>query len=278
MRGDLEGAKTAIEQIPPTTENHVHFTFATAFGTIVAAYLDDREMIATWFEGFGAIDGRSLEIECGAGFAEILVRRGRLDEAAALLHCVIPDCELPRGNVLTFLAIGRYGAWPDRKRAREYLARAAAGPIEFPEPAALTLFDAFECQRNDRAAEAATLAHEAAAGFHRLRMPLLEAAAREVAGDVAAALALYRLQGAVYDVRRLAGDEAAEVRAFTAREGSALSPRQHEVASLAARGHSNLEIARAFSISHKTVEKHLASVFHKLGISSRRELRRRAER
>jgi len=79
---------------------------------------------------------------------------------------------------------------------------------------------------------------------------------------------------------RLGGDEAAEVLAFSAREGAAtvLSRREQEVASLAARGHSNLEIAREFAISHKTVEKHLASVFLKLGISSRRELRHYAER
>jgi DNA-binding CsgD family transcriptional regulator len=61
--------------------------------------------------------------------------------------------------------------------------------------------------------------------------------------------------------------------ASLAHDASALSRREREIASLAARGHSNLEIARELSISHKTVEKHLAAVFQKLGISSRRELR-----
>jgi DNA-binding CsgD family transcriptional regulator len=33
-----------------------------------------------------------------------------------------------------------------------------------------------------------------------------------------------------------------------------------------------LEIARGLSISHKTVEKHLGSVYQKLGVSSRAQL------
>ena len=273
--GNLERAREAIVRIPPTTENHVNFTFATACGTVVGAYLDDREMIATWFDGFASVAGRTLEIECGAGFAEILARRGDRDEAAAVLHRVIPDCELPRGNVLTFLAVARYGTAADRRRAREYLARAAAGPIEFPERPALALFDALDARRADRGDAAAVFAREAAAGFARLRMPLLEAAALETACDDSAALALYRRLGAVYDVRRLSGDPSAAARPFASRAGEApaLSPREHEVATLAARGQSNLEIARELAISHKTVEKHLASAFQKLGITSRRELR-----
>jgi DNA-binding CsgD family transcriptional regulator len=112
-------------------------------------------------------------------------------------------------------------------------------------------------------------------------MPLLEAAALEVAGDDAGALALYRRHGATCDVRRLSRSHVAEDRTLgpleslesLERDATALSRREREVAALAARGHSNLEIARELSISHKTVEKHLASVFTKLGISSRRELR-----
>jgi DNA-binding CsgD family transcriptional regulator len=273
--GNLKEARAAIERVPPATENHVNFTFATAWGTIVGAYLDDREMIAKWFDGFDDVAGRALEIECGAGFAEILVRRNKHDEAAALLHRVLPDCELPRGNVYTFLAVGRYGRPADRTRARAYLARAADAASELPERPALALFDALECRRHDRADEARALAREAAAGFRRVRMPLLEAAALEVAGDDEAALAIYRRHGAVYDVRRLSRGPAVEDPSFAPlnHDATALSRREREVASLAAHGHSNLEIARELSISHKTVEKHLASVFAKLGISSRRQLR-----
>ena len=58
----------------------------------------------------------------------------------------------------------------------------------------------------------------------------------------------------------------------SARVATALSEREREIAVRAAGGASNLDIARELSISHKTVEKHLAAVYQKLGIASRKQL------
>jgi DNA-binding CsgD family transcriptional regulator len=142
------------------------------------------------------------------------------------------------------------------------------------ERPALALFDAEAGIREGRPAAAKLLAGEAAAGFQRLRTPLLEAAALEVAGDIAGALALFRQCGATYDVRRL--EHAKRFDLPTAREAAALqrelSAREREIAQLAAAGRSNREIAGQLYIAQKTVEKHLASAFHKLGISSRSQL------
>jgi DNA-binding CsgD family transcriptional regulator/tetratricopeptide (TPR) repeat protein len=52
-----------------------------------------------------------------------------------------------------------------------------------------------------------------------------------------------------------------------------LSRRQREVAVLAAQGATNVEIARALSLSVRTVESHLYAAFAKLGLSARDELR-----
>jgi DNA-binding CsgD family transcriptional regulator len=52
----------------------------------------------------------------------------------------------------------------------------------------------------------------------------------------------------------------------------ALTPRERQVASLAARGMSNREIAEALFVTVKTIEWHLRHAFDKLGVSSRREL------
>jgi predicted ATPase/DNA-binding CsgD family transcriptional regulator len=50
-----------------------------------------------------------------------------------------------------------------------------------------------------------------------------------------------------------------------------LSPREQEVLGLLALRHSNPEIAEALFISVRTVEAHVANVFNKLGVNSRRE-------
>ncbi|MBD5656790.1 MAG: AAA family ATPase, partial [Candidatus Eremiobacteraeota bacterium] len=266
-RGDLRRVRASIAHVPEATENHVNFTFAAGWGTIAAVHLDDRELIEKWFEGAEALGTRKIEIECGAGFAELLVRGGQHDEAAALLHRVLPECEMIRGNILTLLAVGKYGKGDDRRRARAYLARAAEGPVELPERPALRLFDAMECRRENRTAEAVVLARDAAEGFRRLRMPLLEATAREAAGEIDVALALYRRCGASHDVKRLGDAPPADARSADIPEslGELLSPREGEIAGLAGRGHTNLEIASKLSISQRTVEKHLASTFEKLG-------------
>ena len=54
----------------------------------------------------------------------------------------------------------------------------------------------------------------------------------------------------------------------------ALTPREHQVARLAARGLSASEIARHLHISERTVESHLANTYSKLGIHSRAALRK----
>jgi DNA-binding NarL/FixJ family response regulator len=48
---------------------------------------------------------------------------------------------------------------------------------------------------------------------------------------------------------------------------AALSPRERDVLSLVAQGRSNTAIATAFTISPRVVEKHVASIFAKLGLA-----------
>jgi len=272
MAGDLAHARAAVGAVPTTAESQVTAAIACAWGTLAGAYLDDRALIETWFDGFadGAVAG--FETECAPGFAEILVRRGRERDAAAVVHRAIPDCELPRGMTFTFLAAARYGAPPDRARAREYLARAADAPVETCERPALALFDAIERQRDGRAEDAANLARVAADGFRRLRFPLLEAEARELAGEIEEARAIYRRCGAAYHVRRLDGAAQRSAGAGDTLAFADLSSREREIAMLAVRGRSNAEIASLLSISVKTVEKHLASTYAKLGVASRMQL------
>ena len=219
-------------------------------------------------------DTSAPEIECGFGFAEVLVRRGRHKDAQTLLHRVLPECELVRGEVLTLLAIARYGAADDRSRAREFSYRAARPAIRSSARPSRSSTQSVECAGQPENAK--RLAREAADGFRRFSTPLLEAAAWELAGDIESALSLYRRCGATYHVRRLEGrpaNGAAAIDSADRTEIAILSAREREIVVLAARGQSNLEIARSLSISHKTVEKHLGAAYQKLGVSSRRALR-----
>jgi DNA-binding CsgD family transcriptional regulator len=65
----------------------------------------------------------------------------------------------------------------------------------------------------------------------------------------------------------------AEVALMRARgRAQRLTPAEQRVAELAAGGRSTPEIARELYVSPRTVESQLASVYHKLGIGSRRDL------
>jgi DNA-binding CsgD family transcriptional regulator len=51
-----------------------------------------------------------------------------------------------------------------------------------------------------------------------------------------------------------------------------LTPAEHRVATLAAQGHSNREIAQQLYVTRRTVETHLTHVFQKLDVATRVEL------
>lgn len=131
-----------------------------------------------------------------------------------------------------------------------------------------SLAGAIVAAREGRKAAAVRLGSDAAKLFGVLGWPLLEARALEVSDQPAAARAIYQRIGATADARRLADEAASENEAFA----DLLSSRECEVAVLVARGLRNAEIAKRLSIGDKTVEKHLASVFEKLGVRSRSEV------
>ncbi|MEL7975641.1 AAA family ATPase [Isoptericola sp. F-RaC21] len=95
----------------------------------------------------------------------------------------------------------------------------------------------------------------------RRRAVSVEAARRAVAELDAVGCALWR------DVARAEVD-----RSSAARSGGALTAMEERVCALAARGHTNREVATALGMSTKTVEAHLSRAYAKLGIRSRAEL------
>ena len=109
-------------------------------------------------------------------------------------------------------------------------------------------------------------AGEAIAGYRRLGQPLFEAWALDVSGDGVAAAELRLRCGVVArEVPPISNGVAAGSRV-------SLSSREDAVARAIARGETNAQIADGLSISVRTVEKHVAAIFGKLGLRSRSQV------
>lgn len=187
---------------------------------------------------------------------------------------ILVRAELARGNT------EQAAVWADRS------AQVAAG-LGLPCRSGVAMLARAQVLASSDPATAAELALEAASAFDRAGFQLFVGRARLIAGmtledPVRARAELRRAQAcfsacgaplmhrqAVREQRRLA---ARVPRADRDRLGiglSALTPRELEVAAMVRDGQANREIARALQVSVKTVEKHLSSIFAKIGVSSR---------
>lgn len=115
--------------------------------------------------------------------------------------------------------------------------------------------------------------HEALDLFRRLRQPWEQAhvlcwlaSAQELRGDDALAGQLREQAGTI--CRRL-GAPPMSIRAVRTADGGPLTAREREIVELVAQGKANRQIAEKLFISEKTVSRHLANVYVKLGVGSR---------
>ena len=92
----------------------------------------------------------------------------------------------------------------------------------------------------------------------------------EHAGDLRNAARIYRECDAKTDAARVASGQRRKLK--RAPFGAQLTQREREVAGLIARERSDREIARALSISVRTVHHHVEAIFSKLGVQRRAQL------
>lgn len=248
-------------------------TARTALGVRLAYYGDD-DMQATQLVTPEALDlafssGETQRIGLLAGcIAPYYDATGRTDEARALRSRAL---ETLRSVDFSFWLLDQLAPSPssdERERARNLLAQAATDPGHVAAQAYLMLFDA-RVARLQRNAVAKSLATNAAAKFEAIGWPWERAQALELAGNYAEALALYRHHGFVRQVRQL---EALRRRARHRAGAHQLTPREAEIARLAAQGMSNRAIAAQLFIGERTVETHIAAIFDRFDLTSRMQL------
>lgn len=183
---------------------------------------------------------------------------GTLDRARLLpaateiaLACRQPDlaaayCDELERTAARFSSPG-FQAWAHHARAQLLLFEGQAGEALPALEAAARIY------RGQRARYSLARVHELSA---LCRTVLKQVAAAEA--DRATALAIYRQLGAAPDAARL---DAPLPGGLTAREA--------EVLALVTRGASNRDVASTLVLSEKTVGRHLANIFQKIGVSSR---------
>ena len=277
LTGELAAARESVRAALHIPTDHVLTRVnVAAWGTLIGLSLDDPALTDRTYDE-RLVDGSAGSgwlVYLAAGYAAYLESRGRRAEAQELLHRSLRGLEYEAGLVLTLLAVARLGALDDVPAAHTLLLRGRECRDTVSE-SALPLFDALVARRQGDRGQAAACGREAVDAFHRLGYRLLEAEAHELAGRPEAAAELYRSTGAAGPLRRLAhtpapAREGKVVAAERTRGG--LTPREEEVATLVARGWSNAEIGERLGLSTKGVEKHLSSVYRKIGLSSRARL------
>jgi len=276
MHGELRGAREELESALATPHDHfiarAYFTNAALFVGLRLAddALIDRVMEPGLLDEFIADTVPQGYALVSGLVAAVLAARGRFDDAQALARRTLSRLHSTFEQVAQLLYVAEIGDEATLSSARALVAAAASHEGDRVMQAALPLFDALVAARGGRHDDARRLATPAVDAFRQLAYPLHEARALELVGDIDSAVAVYRRTGALADLRRLGrsafSDDAATP---TAR---VLSEREWQVARLVANGRTNREIAEALDIGVKTVEKHVASTYMKLGLRSRAQL------
>jgi DNA-binding NarL/FixJ family response regulator len=271
MRGHLDRARDALRRAIDVPELHVSDSVLACVAPHIVDALDDDSLFPPRLEAqFAEVRPHARhgdDVAILGGSAAWLVRQGRRREALADLRLGVSCLTRLLPNCYALLAMAaqhfdvdelhRLGTFldADAHELDDLLGRAHANALA-----------AIVARRTGEETRATELAMAAARAYQSLGRPLLQARALDSAGRPEDARAIYLRHGAVGYAKHLAAPAQRE----PAHE--ALSEREREVATFVAAGLGNAAIAERLSISKKTVEKHIGSIYDKLSIRSRAQL------
>ncbi len=201
-----------------------------------------------------------------AAYAQLFLAGNDVVEAQGLLRRALEMMTDLWSNLPTLVLVARICPGDETERARQILTESLAARPHDRARAYGELFEAYACRASGDAVGTRRHGLAAARLLERCeaRRPLAEA--YELLGDTEAALRLYHEMGADADAARAEGAESVQ----PARP--ILTRRESEIAWQAVDGRSNREIAEMFSLSERTVEHHIASIYRKLGVRTRLQL------
>ncbi len=272
-RGKLDAARRCVERVLEAGEPYVARAVAAYVAPMLALALGDDALATrsltkdvTSIADSGACDAEPL---CGAR-GTWLAGRGRLLEAQRDLRLGLSTVKASTPFSTTLLiSCARYLEGDELARVAELTAPSNLHREDAVGRANASFVTALIAQRNGDVSAAERFGTLAAGDYAALGWPMLEAQALEAAGRPNEALARYEECGAVAHVRRLAPPAPERM----ASGGNyPLSRSEHAVAQLVTRGLTNMAIADTLSVTPKTVEKHLSSIFVKLEIRSRAQI------
>jgi DNA-binding CsgD family transcriptional regulator/tetratricopeptide (TPR) repeat protein len=237
-------------------------------GIELGLLLDDAHLLDTYADE--SLLTTPYRAAVAASFAEYFAVTGRFGESRKLVGEILgvgyPLCSRFRD----LLVVARFGGAAEIEAGREIALRFAARHGDAIFKASVPLYDAIAARRHGDRAKSVRCSVLAAARFRELGLPLYEAEALELSGDLENAAAIFRRIGALRPLRDIGGKVLASAPAAPgARETDGLTSREREIAELVVRGLSNPEIAERLNISTKTVEKNLTALYRKTGVSSR---------
>ncbi len=272
QRGNLERARSLLRVdcdqtkfIARVQRTVVAAALATLCGDEASAALVDTELLDETIRG----GQNAAAIKLSTAYAALFESAGRTSEARRLLDSAAQTISTAYDMIAPIAAIATLR--PELAAGlKPVVERSAKRSQDRLNQALLALLEAAQAKAAGAGDEARAAGQNAARRFTELEWPLLAAYACEAGGDAGAALHRYRSLGAHGAVRRLERGVAKET--GTGRAQSLLTPREREIANAVAAGKSNRAAAAALSVSEKAVEKHLTSIYAKLGMTSRAQL------
>jgi DNA-binding CsgD family transcriptional regulator len=259
QRGRAEVARTAaaraLDLVPETAGRPAELVAQSALGHLELALGN----AAAAHTALGPIVDFSRQQQ----FGEPAALRFVVDDIEALIELCMEDEALALLDWYDGHArrLGRASALANSLRCRGLLA-AQAGELQ---PALHAFEEALECHdRVDLPLDRGRTLLALGAAQRRLKRR------REARATLETALSVFERIGATLWAER-ARAEARRISGRAATPG-ALTPAEERVAALVAEGKTNREVAAALFLSDRTVEGHLARVFHKLGVRNRGEV------